>query len=156
MAVPFTGQVAGQVPDTGQIVRQATGMVQTSGPFSGQVLAKASVAGYVIPSVRGLMMGQGLSPTNQIAVGAQIMPTHQIVVKDQVKPRGHILPNGQISITSAGPLRATSQTLGNISGKVKTVGLVAGQVVASKLFPVAMLPGSVAEVKTPSEGEFQE
>jgi hypothetical protein len=131
-------------------------MVQTSGPFPGQVLAKASVAGYVIPSVRGLMMGQGLSPTNQIAVGAQIMPTHQIVVKEQVKPRGHILSKGQISVTSAGPLQATSQTLGNISGKVKTVGLVAGQVVASKLFPVAMLPGSVAEVKTPSEGKFQE
>jgi hypothetical protein len=39
---------------------------------------------------------------------------------------------------------------------VKTVGLVTGQVVASKLFPVAMLPGSVAEVKAASEGEFQE
>jgi hypothetical protein len=95
-------------------------MVQTSGPFSGQVLAKASLAGYVIPNVRGLMMGQG------------------------------------ISVTSAGPIQATSQIIGNISGKVKTVGLVAGQVVASELFPVAMLPGSVAEVQTPNEGKFQE
>lgn len=156
MAVPFKGQVTGQVPDTGQIVRQAAGMVQTSGPFSGQVLAKASVAGYVIPSVRGLMMGQGLSSTNQITVGAQLMPMHQVVVKEQVKPRGHILSKGQISVTSAGPFQATSQILGNISGKVKTVSLVAGKVVASELFPVAMLPGSVAEVQTPNEGRFQE
>jgi hypothetical protein len=135
---------------------QAAGMVQTSGPYSGQVLAKASVAGYVIPSVRGLMLGQGLSSTNQIAVGAQIMPTHQVVVKEQVKPRGHILSKGQISVTSAGPIQATSQILGNISGQVKTVGLVAGQVVASELFPISMLPGSVAEVQTPNEGKFQQ
>lgn len=156
MAVPLTGKVAGQVPDTGQIMMQAAGMVQTSGPYSGQVLAKASVAGYVIPSVRGLMLGQGLSSTNQIAVGAQIMPTHQVVVKEQVKPRGHILSKGQISVTSAGPIQATSQILGNISGQVKTVGLVAGQVVASELFPISMLPGSVAEVQTPNEGKFQQ
>lgn len=156
MAVPFTGQVAGQVPDTEQIVRQASGMVQTSCPLPGQVLAKASVAGYVIPSVRGLMMSQGLSSTNQITVGAQIMPTHQVMLKEQVKARGHILSKGQISVTSAGPIQATSQILGNISGKMKTVGLVAGQVVASELFPVAVLPGSVAKVQTPNEGKFQE
>jgi hypothetical protein len=78
------------------------------------------------------------------------------VVKEQIKPRGHILSKGQISVTSAGPIHATSQILGSISGKVKTVGLVAGQVVASELIPVAMFPGSVAEVKTPNEGKFQE
>jgi hypothetical protein len=102
------------------------------------------------------MMGQGLSSTNQIAFGAQIIPSHQVVVKEQVKPRGHILSKGQISVTSAGPIQATSQILGNITGKVKTVGLIAGKVVASELLPVAMLPGSVAEVQTPNAGKFQE
>lgn len=156
MADPLSGQVVGQVPDMGQIVRQAAGMVQTSGPVSGQVLAKASLAGYVIPSVHGLIMGQGLSSTNQITVGAQILPTHHVVVKEQVKPRGHILSKGQISVTSADPIQATSQILGQISGKVKTLGLVAGQVVAGELFPIAMFPRSVAEIQTPIEGKFQE
>jgi hypothetical protein len=119
-------------------------------------LAKASVAGYAIPSVQGLMMSQGLSSANQIPVRAQILPTHQVVVKEQVKPRSQILSQGQISVTSAGPIQATSQILGQISGKVKTVGLVAGQVVASEFIPVAVLPGSVAEVRTPTEGKFQE
>ena len=155
MCCTFAGQVAGQVPDTGQIVRQSAGMVQTSGPCPGQVLAKASLAGSVTPSVGGLIMGQGLSSTNQIAVGAQIMPTHQVVVKEQVKPGGHILSKGQISVTSAVPIQATSQILGNIAGKVKKVS-VAGQGVASEQIPVAMLPESMGEVQIPNEGKFQE
>ena len=101
-------------------MKQSAVMVQTSGPCSSQVLAKASLAGSVTPSVGGLNMGQGLSSTNQIAVGAQIMPTHQDVVKEDVK----------------------------------MVGPVADQ--ASELIPVAMLPGSMAEVQMPNEGKFQE
>jgi hypothetical protein len=150
VAVPFTGQIAGQVPDTGQIVRQAAGMVQTSSPGCGQVLA-----GYVIPSVQGLIMGQGVPSTNQIAFGAQILPRHQIVVKEQVKPRGHVLSKGHTSLTPTGPIQATGQIPRKFSPKVKTVGLVTDQVVASELFPGPVLRGSVAEVQKPNEGKFQ-
>lgn len=176
VAVPFTGQVAGVVPDTGQIMRQVARMVPTAGPVSGQILASASVPGSVIPSGQGLIMGQGLSSMNQFPVRAHILPTHQIVVKEQVRPRGQILSKGQISVTSAGPVQATNQVLGQISGQVKpviygpelrqvavsteghvkTVGLLAGQVVAHELFPVAVVPGSVAEGRTLTEGKFQE
>lgn len=177
MAVPFISQVARQVPDTGQVVGQLAGQVPTSAS-SGQVLAKIPNTSLVIPSVQGLVMGQG-QPTNQSPIRGHILPAHQVLVKGQVRPRGRVFirdqirPRGQIPVKSAGSVRVTSHILGQVSGQVKpatyvpglrqipastegqvkTLGLVSGQVVARELIVV---PGSQPKVRTSAGGKLEQ
>jgi 2-keto-3-deoxy-galactonokinase len=177
MAVPSISHVARQVPDTGQAVGQGAGQVPTLAT-SGHVLAKIPITSQVIPSVQGLVIGQGLS-TNQSPFRAHLLPTHQVLVKGQIKPRSRSLlrkqirPRGQIQVTSADPVRVNSHILGQVSGQVKpatyvpglrqiptsaecqmkkTLGIVSGQVVGRELF---VFPGSHPKVQASAGGKLE-
>jgi hypothetical protein len=144
MAVPFISQVSGQV------VGHVAAKVPVSGPVHSPILMNAPVTSHIIPSVQGLIIGQGLS-SNQTPIRSQIFPTHRILVKGRVKPSGSVLVKGQIG--PSGQVNPDNYVPGLKQVPASAKGLVTGQVMAHEFNLVAVLPGSQSSVALLPEPE---